>query len=151
MFVFCLAYYFAKNKIRIDFNLGSSNVTETKATYRISSGIVRKGRKRHDQEISWCLPSKTSKINEFSWSLVSGHLHLQCVSGVSQILCSEHCALLTNQKSSLVSLLASIRLRVTKSLTLKVLQPTLSGQIDKSQTLSPLTPCTFKRSSTTPP
>jgi len=35
--------------------------------------------------------------------------------------------------------------------TLKVLQPTLSGQIDKSQTLRPLTPWTLRRSSTTPP
>lgn len=40
---------------------------------------------------------------------------------------------------------------IDERLTLKVLQPTLSGQMDKSQTLRPFTPCTFKRSSTTPP
>jgi hypothetical protein len=36
------------------------------------------------------------------------------------------------------------------SAVLYVLQPTLSGQMDKSATLRPFTPCTFRRSSSTP-
>lgn len=42
-------------------------------------------------------------------------------------------------------------MEIEKKLTLNVLQPTLSGQMDRSQTFRPLTPWTFKRSSKTPP
>lgn len=43
-----------------------------------------------------------------------------------------------------------LRMKENRYLTLKVLQPTLSGQTERSETLSPLTPWTLRRSSSTP-
>lgn len=81
--------------------------------------------------------------------MVCRHLHIQGSTGVSQILGSQNCALFAYEESSLVEQTyepCSSNLGTKdngvegKEHTLKVLHPTLSGQMDKSQTLRPLTP-----------
>ena len=77
--------------------------------------------------------------------MVRGHIHVQCCARIPQVLCYKNSTFLSNKESSLefVTLVSFFtRSKEGKILTLKVLQPTLSGQIDRSQTLS---------SSTTPP
>lgn len=101
------------------------------------------------------MPSKARKVGEFCWSMVSRDLHIQISSRIAKVLRNEDCALLADKESSLlvrmVSIWQNFKGTNKRTLTLKVLQPTLSGQIDRSQTLRPLTPCTLRRSSTTPP
>ena len=94
---------------------------------------------------------QASKVHNFSRSMISRHFHVQCSAGISQILRNKHGAFLADQQCSLNDPLDWFPFSGMGPLTLKVLHPTLSGQIDKSQTLRPSTPWTFKRSSTTPP
>lgn len=97
-------------------------------------------------------PLQACKIQELSRGMILRHFHIEIRTGVSKVLGSEDGAFLADQQGRLKSInIEYVPLkRKRKELTLKVLQPTLSGQMDKSHTLRPLTPWTFRRSSTTP-
>lgn len=87
---------------------------------------------------------------DFARCMVRGNLHVQGFARVSQILTHEHSSLLANEKGSRVSESLVNASFIAFGTATYVLQPTLSGQILRSATLRPSTPCTFRRSSNTP-
>lgn len=85
---------------------------------------------------------QTSQSHGLAGSMIYGHLHVEVRARVSQILCSQDSAFLTNEKGSLqyhVSL-SKIEVLGYEVLTLKVLHPTLPGQMERSETFRFLTP-----------
>lgn len=82
---------------------------------------------------------QTAEASSLTRRVVSWDPHLESVTTIAKVLSRENGALLANEKSSLhyVSILPSGR---GGELTEKVLQPTLSGQMERSDTLRFLTP-----------
>ncbi len=78
-------------------------------------------------------------------------LHLKSLAAVSEVFSNKHSALLANKESCGIYILLSVTILCVKRCEYsQVLQPTLSGQIERSATLRFLTPWTLRRSSSTP-
>ena len=78
-------------------------------------------------------------------------LHLKSLAAVTEVFSNKHSALLANKEScGIYVLLSAAILCVERREYSQVLQPTLSGQIERSATLRFLTPWTLRRSSSTP-
>ena len=83
--------------------------------------------------------------------VVVGHLHFEGGARVAEVLGDKGSALLADQEGGRVPVKGvNTMLERTGVEITYVLQPTLSGQIERSATLRPLTSCTFRRSSSTP-